>query len=134
MQQFRGECLCGAVRYRIRATGAHTMYLCHCTRCRKETGTVHGANVFFRSGELELERGVDNVTRFALAGTRKARVFCTTCGSPMPRVTPGGMIVLPAGSLDDGSALKPTAHIFCASAASWEAELGEVPRRDEGPS
>ena len=123
-----GECLCGAVRYRIRADAPRAMFLCHCSRCRKETGTMHGANVFFAGGELTYDRGGDNLTRFTLVGTRKKRVFCTTCGSPMPRQDPDGRIVLPAGSLDDAELLEPTAHIWCESRASWTDKAKDAPR------
>ncbi|MEQ9075107.1 MAG: GFA family protein [Sandaracinaceae bacterium] len=133
MQEYRGECLCGAVRYRVRAEAPRAMYLCHCTRCRKETGTIHGANVFFRDGELEYERGEAQLSRFALEGTRKKRVFCSTCGSPMPRQDPNGMIVLPAGSLDDDHGLEPTAHIFCNSRAGWTDRAERAERLPEGP-
>jgi hypothetical protein len=129
--ELSGECLCGAVRYRIVAEAPKAMFLCHCARCRKETGTLHGANVFFRGGELTFERGEDNLSRFALEGTRKKRWFCKTCASPMPRQDPDGMIVLPAGSLDDGSMLTPDAHIFHDSRAEWADRAADAPRHSE---
>lgn len=134
MNIWSGECLCGTVRYRIEAQAPAAMYLCHCSRCRKETGTIHGANVFFGSGALAFERGADALTRFSLAGTRKKRAFCSTCGSPMPWQTDGGHIVLPAGSLDDDSGLRPTAHIFCDSEAAWTSSAAAAPRLSEGPA
>ncbi len=131
MTDYTGECLCGAVRYRIVAEAPKAMFLCHCTRCRKETGTLHGANVFFREGELTFERGEEQLSRFALEGTRKKRWFCKTCGSPMPRQDANGMIVLPAGSLDDGSMLTPDAHIFHDSRAEWAERAADAPRHSE---
>lgn len=130
---YQGECLCGAVRYVITAPAPSKMFLCHCSRCRKETGTIHGANVFFPEGELCWERGEDLLKFFQLAGSRKARQFCSTCASPLPRTTPDGRIVLPAGSLDDDSSLEPTAHIFCASGSAWEAKVEGLTRYDELP-
>jgi len=132
--KYQGECLCGAVRYELLAPEPRAMFLCHCSRCRKETGTVHGANVFFSKAQLRWERGEDNLTYFQLEGTRKARVFCATCGSPMPRSTAQGGAVLPAGSLDDDRSLEPTAHIHCASGSSWESKLEGLPRFDELPT
>ncbi len=133
MSEFTGECLCGAVRYRIEAEAPKAMYLCHCTRCRKETGSIHCANVFFPDGRLTFERGGKQIGRFALEGTRKKRWFCQTCGSPVPRQDVSGMIVLPAGGLDDGSALTPTAHIFHESRAEWADRAGEAPKHEELP-
>jgi len=134
MLKYRGECLCGAVRYELEAPAPSAMFLCHCSRCRKETGTIHGASVFFASGQLRWERGDANLRAYALPGTRKARLFCQTCGSPMPRVAKEGGIVLPAGSLDDSSLVQPTAHIFCESAAAWEPQAARAPRFPELPN
>jgi len=131
MPDYTGECLCGAVRYRIEAEAPKAMYLCHCTRCRRETGTIHGANVFFREGTLTFERGEERLGRFALEGTRKKRWFCQTCASPMPRQDTDGLIVLPAGSLDDGSMLTPDAHIFQDSRAEWADRAADAPRYSE---
>ena len=135
MNQYKGECLCGACRYVITGQKPQAMYLCHCSRCRKETGTIHGANVFFNGAKLSWEKGADKVTSFKLAGTRHQRAFCQDCGSPLPMSMSGdhGNIVLPAGTLDDDIFLKPTAHIFYASRSSWEDKAMDLTRFDELP-
>lgn len=56
MNQYRGECLCGSCRYVIKGEKPKAMYLCQCSRCRKETGTIHGANVFFENSQLLWEK------------------------------------------------------------------------------
>lgn len=134
LDQYKGECLCGACRYVISAQKPKAMYLCHCSRCRKETGTIHGANVFFDEAELIWERGAENVTHFKLKDTRKERAFCMTCGSPLPKKYGESHIILPAGSLDENTSLLPTAHVFYASRASWEDSLKDLTRFDELPA
>jgi len=104
------------------------MYLCHCSRCRKETGTIYGANVFFSDAELVWLLGKDNSTHFKLENTRKERMFCKTCGSPLPRKEGESSVVLPAGTLEGGADLTPTAHIFYESRASWEDDVGKAKR------
>ena len=133
MNQYTGSCLCGACRYVIRGQKPEAMYLCHCSRCRKETGTIHGANIFFNEAQLSWESGQDNMTCFKLKDTRKQRAFCKTCGSPLPRQDEERQVVLPAGSLDDDTFLEPTAHIFCASRSSWEDKIMDLKRFDELP-
>lgn len=133
MRDYGGECLCGSVRYTIRAAAPSGMFLCHCSRCRKATGTLHGANVFFPSAALNFLRGEELLTKYALPGTRKKIWFCSTCGSPMPRKDEDGTVVLPAGSLDDDRHLVPTAHIFCASEASWAQAAAIAKRFPEYP-
>jgi hypothetical protein len=86
------------------------MYLCHCTRCRKETGTLHGANVFFQNAQLVWEKGQVHITHFSLEGTRKKRVFCNICGCPLPWLGEHQQVILPAGTLDEDAVPEPTAH------------------------
>ncbi|KTD71229.1 GFA family protein [Legionella tucsonensis] len=133
MNRYTGECLCGACRYVITGKKPAAMYLCHCSRCRKETGSIHGANVFFDGSQLSWERGEKNIGYFKLQDTRKERIFCKTCGSPLPRQNGKGNVVLPAGTLDNDTYLEPTAHIFYASRASWEDKLINLQRFDELP-
>ena len=61
MIRYAGECLCGTCRYVITNKGPAAFYLCHCSRCRKETGTVHGANIFLNDALLIWEKGEDNI-------------------------------------------------------------------------
>lgn len=128
---YSGECLCGAVRYRLNVQAPRAMFLCHCSRCRKETGSIHGAKVFFPEGSIIWERGESLIKFFALPGTRKARNFCSACGCPLPLKADNGQIALPAGSLDDDSMLRPNAHIWCESRASWDKLAANAPQYEE---
>lgn len=131
MSQYTGQCLCGACCYVIHGN-PQAMYLCHCSRCQKETGTIHAATIFFPNGQLVWEKGAENISQFKLENTRKQRAFCKTCGCPLPREE-GSTCVLPAGTLDGELPLEPTAHIFYASRAAWEDKAKEVQRFDELP-
>jgi hypothetical protein len=133
MSQYKGECLCGSCRYIITGEKPEAMYLCHCSRCRKETGTIHGANAFFNNAELLWEKGQENITYFKLEGTRKQRAFCNTCGSPLPRLEGDSTVVLPVGTVDDDTFIEPTAHIYYASRPSWEDKVIDLKRFDELP-
>lgn len=126
--EYRGKCLCGGVRYRLDADVPDAMFLCHCSRCQRESGTLHGATVFFGRGVLKFESGEEELTSFTLPGTRKSRRFCRICGSPMPRIEADGTIALPAGSLDDTTLVTPTAHIHCDSEAAWARAAASAPR------
>ncbi|HEV3251575.1 MAG TPA: GFA family protein [Puia sp.] len=134
MNQYEGGCLCGSCRYIITAKKPDAMYLCHCSRCRKESGAAHGANVFFNDAQLTWKKGQDNIAYFKLENTRKERAFCKTCGSPLPRLSGTSQVILPAGTLDNDIALDPTAHIFYKSRSSWEDHLKDLKRFDELPT
>lgn len=134
MKEYKGECLCGVCRYAVKAQKPKAMFLCHCSRCRKETGTVHAANVFFEEAQLLWETGENNITYFNLEGTKKERAFCQTCGSPLPKQIGPSRVMLPAGTLDEAFELVPTAHIYYASRASWEDDLKDIEFFDALPS
>ena len=67
-----GSCLCGAVRYE--ATGEETrFYHCHCSRCRKATGTGHASNLFLQ-GSLEWLAGENLLTSYVPPGARDSKI------------------------------------------------------------
>ena len=132
MGEHQGSCLCGDVRFVMRGS-FDGFFLCHCSRCRKGTGSAHGANLFSTTGKLEWLSGEENVRTFSVEGTRHQRSFCATCGGAAPRIHVGGGLVVPAGSLDTPLDIKPTAHICCASRADWDEGFADVPRFDGLP-
>jgi hypothetical protein len=128
-----GSCQCGAVEFRISGT-FERFFLCHCARCRKDTGSAHAANLFSSAATVDWLRGRDNVRTYRIAGTRHEKSFCATCGSALPRIqSNGALVVVPAGSIDSAIALRPEAHICCASRADWDAHLEDVPQLDGLP-
>lgn len=122
-----GSCSCGAVRFRV--TGPfESFFLCHCRRCRKDTGSAHAANLFSQAAELHWLRGQDTVRTYRVPHTRHRKSFCTICGSSVPHSADDGAgIVVPAGCLDSAIDLLPDAHIFCASRAEWDVRLEDIP-------
>lgn len=127
-QTTRGSCLCGAATFQIIGE-FEAFYLCHCGRCRKDTGSAHGANMFSSSATIEWLSGQESVRTYRVPDTRHRKSFCAECGSALPRVE-GGSIVVPAGSLDDATAIRPDAHIFVASRAEWDEKLEDIPQRN----
>jgi hypothetical protein len=120
-----GSCLCDAVRFKV--TGAFDrFYLCHCSHCRKDTGSAHAANLFSSTARLAWLSGREQVSTFSLPQTRHARCFCSICGSALPHLS-ADMLVVPAGSLDTQPCVTPTAHIFMASRATWDRDLALAP-------
>lgn len=128
-----GACLCGAVRFEI--SGAfERFFLCHCARCRKDTGSAHAANLFSSTARIAWASGRDRVRTYRVPSTRHERSFCSQCGSALPCVQmDGALLVVPAGCLDSVVDKRPDAHIFAASRADWDRHLEDVPVSD-GPS
>jgi hypothetical protein len=123
-----GSCLCGAVRFEI-AGAFDSFFLCHCARCRKGTGSAHGANLFAAQASLAWLSGADQVATYQVPGTRHARSFCMVCGAALPiSQMDGALLVVPAGSLDGPAPIRPQAHLCWDSRADWDDDLDAAPR------
>lgn len=120
---FQGSCLCGGVRYAIRAK-PQRFYHCHCQRCRKASGAGHSSNLMVEAAALTWLQGEPYLRRFDVPqAERFYTLFCSRCGSPMPRRVPQiDAVVIPAGSLDHEPPIKPQARIFWDSRAGWSCE------------
>lgn len=122
-----GSCLCGAVRFEI-AGKLESFFLCHCERCRKDTGSAHAANLFSTTAALDWIAGKDMARTFRLPGTRHQKSFCAECGSALPSTDAfSGLLVIPAGSLDDPVDIRPNAHICGDARAEWDHDLESIP-------
>lgn len=131
---YKGSCLCGDVRFEVHGSFEH-FFLCHCSRCRKDTGSAHAANLFSSTARIAWLSGEENVRDYVLPGTRHTKCFCVHCGAALPRVQMNGaLLVVPAGSLDSPVEMRPEAHICVASSANWDHELETVPKLDAFPA
>lgn len=131
--QLKGSCLCGAVRFTV--TGEpQRFYHCHCSRCRKASGTGHASNLFVK-GALSFESGEAEVVHFKLpTAQRFTNSFCRICGSRMPRFIESlGMVFLPAGALDGEPGFAPQARIFTGSRTAWSCSTEALPEFSEYP-
>jgi len=130
----KGSCLCGAVKYE--ATGEpKRFYHCHCSRCRKVTGTGHASNLFLQPAALTWLGGEELIRTFKVPEAKRfTNNFCAQCGSRLPRqAKDSDMVMIPAGSLDDTAPIGPQARIFSESRASWSCVDGEIPVYPEMP-
>jgi hypothetical protein len=124
-----GRCLCGAVHYEATGEPQH-FYHCHCSRCRKSTGTGHATNLLLKNAQLVFTQGESLLKRFKVPEAKRfTRQFCGECGSAVPRVVPEiGRVVIPAGSLDSALPITPEARIFWDSRAEWSCNDEPLPR------
>lgn len=130
----RGSCLCGAVQYEI-SGDPERFYHCHCSRCRKASGTGHASNMLVKPDAMKWIKGEELVRVYKVPEAKRfARHFCQVCGSPVPRYVPEtGFVVIPAGSLDSEPPVKPQARIFWGSRASWSCSDEDIPVYPEYP-
>jgi hypothetical protein len=130
----KGSCLCGSVKYEV--TGeAKRFYHCHCSRCRKATGTGHASNLFLQPAALRWIHGQEHVRAFKPPeAMRFTNQFCAMCGARLPRQPlDSDTVLIPAGSLDDEAPIKPQARIFTGSRAGWSCFGDELPIHEAAP-
>ena len=128
-----GSCLCGAVSYV--ATGEEQrFYHCHCSRCRKASGTGHASNLFMQ-GTLTWNSGREQIRSYKLPqAERFTNTFCEVCGSRLPRfIEKLGMVFIPAGSLDEEPKMRPQARIFLDSRADWSCDGSVISEFEQYP-
>ncbi|WP_312127339.1 GFA family protein [Brevundimonas sp.] len=133
--KLEGGCNCGAVRYSV---GGKTLGVaaCHCTSCRKQSGSAYSVNLVVLSNAMEvtgeLSSYIDNDTE---SGKPVVREFCGQCGSPIrsrPEATPQ-IAVVKVGTLDAPAAFAPKVHIWTRSAVPWAAIPEDAIRFEKGP-
>lgn len=128
----RGSCLCGRVAFAVRPEFAQFV-ICHCSRCRKASGTSQATNAAVPPDAFRWLQGEGEVTRFDLASARSFSVgFCRHCGSQMPRLSRSGRyVIVPAGSFDTDPGLRPVTHCYWGSRADWLEPAEGLPRLEE---
>ena len=129
----QGSCLCESIKFELKEE-PNRFFFCHCTRCRKVSGSVHASNLFYQDSSFKWLSGKDKVKTYAFADSHFKNSFCTDCGSRVPTVMENQKIMIPAGCLDTDVHIEPTAHIFCDSRANWEESIGTSKKFNEMPT
>lgn len=129
-----GSCLCGAVSYNITGNLGIFQY-CHCSRCRKFTGSAHASNILVAPEHFSWLKGEDHVCRYEPENTRHfATSFCKTCGSSLPWAAKSGKaVVIPAGTLNEHPGIEPVQNVFCGSRAQWYVSASSLPEHEALP-
>jgi hypothetical protein len=125
----RGSCLCGGVAFEMTGTPIRVLH-CHCSRCRKVRGTAHATNVAVPLDGVRFLRGSELLTSYKAPDAKYfAHAFCKVCGASMPRFDQDrSFAIIPMGAFDDDPGVRPQAHIFVDSKASWDDITDALPR------
>lgn len=115
-----GGCLCGAVRYVLKAKPNY-VYFCHCRDCQRESGSPFVSDMNVDRSSLQIEGQLTRYTRTGDSGRSVHRNFCTRCGTTLLTefdVDPEH-VAIKACSLDDPSWLEPDRHLFTSRTQPW---------------
>ena len=124
-----GKCLCGAINYAVADEFKYALN-CHCSDCRRATGSAFKAFAGIERSKLDVIKGKKQVLIF---GDENAShdVHCKVCGSLLYSVVGDGAIVhVTLGTLVDDPAIRPQAHIFVGDKAPWFEITDHLPQHD----
>ncbi|WP_394838019.1 GFA family protein [Pendulispora rubella] len=112
-----GKCFCGAVHYAVADAFLYAAN-CHCSNCRRTTGSAFKPFAGIERDKLRVTQGGDHLALFGEVDANDTH--CTTCGSLLYSVVRDGQFVhVPMGTLVDDPTIRPTHHIFVGSKAPW---------------
>ena len=125
-QTLAGKCLCGAVEYEVADEFIYAAN-CHCSNCRRTTGSAFKPFAGIERDKLRLTKGADNLLIFGERDGHDAH--CKACGSLLYSVVRDGAYVHVAmGTLFDDPTIRPTEHIFVGSKAPWFTITDDLPQ------
>lgn len=104
-----GGCLCGDVRFAYNGTLGAAAY-CHCSDCRKCTGSAFNVSVGVERKYFEIINGYPKgFTKKGDSGNELTRHFCSNCGSPLYTSSPRhpDLFYVKAGAFDDPTLVQP---------------------------
>ncbi len=130
----KGACLCGRVQYQV--TGPFEVFhICHCSQCRRSTGSAHASNIFTTKDKLKWISGEELVKRFDPDQPGViSKAFCSHCGSLVPYISSkNGKLIIPAGGLSEDPEIQPQDNIFWVNRADWYDSVAQAPCFDAFP-
>ena len=128
IKRLSGTCLCGCVAYTVDDAFDYAVN-CHCSNCRRLTGSAFKPLAGIASGKLTLVRGAEEVLRYGEGASHN--VGCRICGAFLYAVVRDGTAVHVAmGTLIDTPRIRPTAHIFVGSKAPWFTITDDLPQHE----
>lgn len=124
-----GQCFCRAVTYEVHDEFEYAMN-CHCSNCRRTTGSAFKPMGGIRSDKLSLISGADAMMQVGDAVSHDAH--CQKCGSLLfSLVREGEYVHVALGTLVEEPSIRPTHHIFVGSKAPWFTITDDLPQFDE---
>ena len=126
----RGSCLCGGVRFEAQPPFLRANH-CHCSRCRKQSGTAVCTQARVPRERFRLLQGEPLIRVFG-EGQGAVKAFCTVCGSSLfgGRWPHGKEISIRMGAFDDDPGIRPQFHTYVGSRAPWDEIADDLPQHE----
>ena len=127
-ERVRGSCLCGVVRFEVEKPFLRANH-CHCSRCRKHSGTTGCLQTRVWKQQFELLSGADRIEVYGRGGGA-VKAFCRTCGSSLfgGDWPDGKQVSIRLGAFDDDPGIAPQFHTHVDDRAAWDEIVDDLPR------
>ncbi|KGO75794.1 Glutathione-dependent formaldehyde-activating enzyme/centromere protein V [Penicillium italicum] len=134
-----GACLCKNIVYRIMLSASESfpkVIICHCTNCKRYTGSSFSANIIVPQPSLEYIKGSPKLySDRSDKGGQVLREFCPDCGTPFTSRSSDDneVVAVKSGTLDEEHRLncaKLEMEIYYHRKDKWVDDMGneDVPR------
>jgi hypothetical protein len=131
-RRLSGQCLCGSVRYTVADEFEYALN-CHCSRCRRATGSAFKPLAGIPCSKLRVDEGVGSLLIYG-DETAAHDVHCGRCGSLLySAVKQGSYVHVAMGTLVDEPSIRPSMHIFTGSKAPWYEIVDDLPQHATFP-
>jgi len=116
-----GGCLCERYRYEFDRDQAISAHHCHCSDCRKMTGSGKATIIMVPTAALQVQGELKTYTVTGTDGSHVTRGFCPNCGSgvisyveELPDIR-----FVKAGTLEDSSWVTIDSSFWSSTAEPW---------------
>ncbi|SBS27040.1 Putative glutathione-dependent formaldehyde-activating enzyme [Marinomonas spartinae] len=117
---YKGSCLCASIQFELHGGITDPIY-CHCSLCRKASGSAFATNGDVNKSNLHLNDAKGTLTYYE-SSEGKRKYFCSTCGAPIyssNSVKPDKLRIR-LGIIDSDIVERPISHNFITSKGNWE--------------
>ena len=127
------DCLCGGIRIEVSGKVGPVVF-CHCSRCRKASGTAFAAHADVRRKYWRFVTGEELIREFE-SSPGVFRAFCRRCGSPIYSRRDGApdVLRLRLGIVNGDPGRRSLAHCWVGSKAAWFDITDTLPQFAAGP-
>ena len=124
----RGSCLCGTVRFEVDPPFIRANH-CHCSRCRKHSGTAVCTQTRVWKEQFRLLSGEEEIAVYG-KGEGAVKAFCRSCGSSLfgGAWPDGKQVSIRMGAFDDDPGIRPEFHSYVDSRAPWDEIADDLPQ------
>ena len=129
-----GSCFCGDIRFEIQGE-LPPLYQCHCSECRKTTGSNANAGLLILRKNFTWLAGEEQIKTYLKASGFRIN-FCPSCSSPVPNIVTKlpTLMWIPVGLIDSDLPSTVQHHLYVNSKANWDVITGTAQQHAELPA